>query len=511
MRTRPSTRLYALLVFMAVTAAACTVTPPSVKVEVVGTPGAGGAGQGQALESTEQEVATAAPEAGGPASTTGPAASGPVRQISAASAQEAAAASRDCRPQASSDPGVTPTEIKLGSTFARSGPVANISGPIEQGVRAYFRAINEAGGICRRAINLVGYDDGWNPQEGKRLIQVLVEDDKVFMLAVVPSSLGLDAATDYLREKGVPAVGTSGLIERQFTEPLLWAAGASTGLSSPHVSIPFLIKERGIKKFAGFYLEDLEVGRLAAAAIHEEIERAGATLCADMVRRKLPDTEYSSGWAAILNQSQSNPKCQGPPEYVFFALDPSGIIKAAKQASWRPTKGWGGGPPAFLDLIPQQVGPGLSQGDTVFQAQSPYLPPIAPFTSLAGVQAYIRTVQKYYGGGIDLKNPYLEGGYCGAAMVVEAIRQAGAAPTRAKVVEVLNNLTNWSCGVSLPMTFRKGNHYGNKSFIGVRLEFVGNAWIWKPEACSTPSDACWRTDSRPGQFPIDKYRDTYQV
>lgn len=473
----------ALLAVMLAAFAACTITPPTVKVEVVGGEGTDAGAEGTAqLQPGDPGVAQTQGEAAATQDT--PA----LQQVNASSAAAAAAASANCKPQAVQQNGVSLTEVKVGSTFARSGPVANISGPIEQGVRAYFNDVNAAGGVCKRKINLVGYDDGWNPQEGKRLLLKLADDDKVFLMAVVPSSLGLDAARDDLEQRGIPVIGTSGLIESQFKEPLQWAVGASNGLSSPHIAMPFLINERGIKKFAVIYLEDLEVGRNAEAAIRQEAGALGATVCASQPR-KLSDTEYGSTWASLIQ------KCEGPPEYVFFALDPSGIIKAVKQASNRPTKGWGAGPPGFIDLVAKQSGSGLAP----YQAQSPFYPPIDPFLNLPGVQAYVKTVQKYYGTQIDLKNPFLEGGYCGAAMVTEAIRQAGPAPTRAKVIAAMNALTNWTCGVSQPMTFRAGNHYGNKSLLAVKVEFSGNAWTWKPETCNAPGDGCWRVDQKPGQ------------
>lgn len=475
-----------LLVVLLLVFAACTITPPTVKVEVVGGAGADTTAEGTA-ELQPGDPGAAQTQGGQAAATTQDAPA--LQQVNASSAAAAAAASANCKPQAVQQNGVSLTEVKVGSTFARSGPVANISGPIEQGVRAYFNDVNAAGGVCKRKINLVGYDDGWNPQEGKRLLLKLADDDKVFLMAVVPSSLGLDAARDDLEQRGIPVIGTSGLIESQFKEPLQWPVGASNGLSSPHIAMPYLVNERQIKKFAVIYLEDLEVGRNAEAAIRQEAAALGATVCSSQ-KRKLSDTEYGSTWASLIQQ------CGGAPEYVFFALDPSGIIKAVKQApAQRPTKGWGAGPPGFIDLVAQQSGSTLAP----YSAQSPFYPPIDPFLSLPGVQAYVKTVQKYYGTQIDLKNPFLEGGYCGAAMVTEAIRQAGAAPTRAKVISSMNNLTNWTCGVSLPMTFRAGNHYGNKALLGVKVEYSGNAWTWKPETCNAPGDGCWRIDQKPGQ------------
>ena len=59
-------------------------------------------------------------------------------------------------------PGVSDTEIKLGQTMPYSGP-ASAYGTIGKLHQAYFKMINDAGGINGRKINLISLDDGYSP------------------------------------------------------------------------------------------------------------------------------------------------------------------------------------------------------------------------------------------------------------------------------------------------------------------------------------------------------------
>src|SRR5918999_4593393 len=92
----------AIFVLIALVFAACSITPPTVKVEVAG-------GTGQAASTTE--AGSTEPQPGQPA---GPAEggenTGTLQQVNAGSAAAAAAAGANCKPQAVNEKGVTMTE-----------------------------------------------------------------------------------------------------------------------------------------------------------------------------------------------------------------------------------------------------------------------------------------------------------------------------------------------------------------------------------------------------------------
>ena len=102
-------------------------------------------------------------------------------------------------------PGVTDTEIKLGSTMPYSGPASSY-GTIGKSDAAYFAMINDQGGINGRKVNFVSLDDAYSPPKTVEDIRQLVEQDHVLAtfntLGTPPNS----AIHDYMNEKKVPQV-----------------------------------------------------------------------------------------------------------------------------------------------------------------------------------------------------------------------------------------------------------------------------------------------------------------
>ena len=121
-------------------------------------------------------------------------------QSSAAAAAFAASAGSA---RADDTPGITDTEIKIGQTMPYSGP-ASAYGVIGRAETAYFKMINEQGGINGRKINLISLDDGYSPPKTVEQTRRLVEDEKV---AFIFNSLGTPpnaAIRQYLNDNKVP-------------------------------------------------------------------------------------------------------------------------------------------------------------------------------------------------------------------------------------------------------------------------------------------------------------------
>ncbi len=106
-------------------------------------------------------------------------------------------------PVAAQTPGVTATEIKIGNTNPYSGP-ASAYGTIGKAIGAFFKKVNEEGGINGRKINYITYDDAYSPPKTVEMVRKLVEQDQV---AFVFQTLGTptnSAIHKYLNEQKVP-------------------------------------------------------------------------------------------------------------------------------------------------------------------------------------------------------------------------------------------------------------------------------------------------------------------
>ncbi len=104
---------------------------------------------------------------------------------------------------AANAPGISDTEIKIGQTMPYSGP-ASAYGVIGRTEGAYFRMINETGGVNGRKLNLISLDDGYSPQKTVEQTRRLVEQEKV---ALIFGSVGTptnDAVRSYLNDNKVP-------------------------------------------------------------------------------------------------------------------------------------------------------------------------------------------------------------------------------------------------------------------------------------------------------------------
>ena len=80
--------------------------------------------------------------------------------------------------QAADTTGITSTEIRIGSTSPQSGPVSAY-GVQARCQAAYFKMINDRGGIAGRKINFIYYDDAFNPAKTVEQTRKLVENDEV--------------------------------------------------------------------------------------------------------------------------------------------------------------------------------------------------------------------------------------------------------------------------------------------------------------------------------------------
>src|SRR6202046_813430 len=105
--------------------------------------------------------------------------------------------------RADSAPGVTDKEIKIGQTMPYSGPTSAY-GVIGRTEAAYFKMINEQGGVNGRKLNLISLDDGYSPPKTVEQTRRLVEQEQV---AFIFNSLGTPcnfAIRPYLTENKIP-------------------------------------------------------------------------------------------------------------------------------------------------------------------------------------------------------------------------------------------------------------------------------------------------------------------
>ncbi|MGY4460067.1 ABC-type branched-subunit amino acid transport system substrate-binding protein [Bradyrhizobium sp. LB13.1] len=101
------------------------------------------------------------------------------------------------------DPGATDTEIKLGNIMPYSGPASSY-GVIGKTEAAFFKMVNDQGGINGRKINFISYDDAYSPPKAIEQARKLVESDEVLLIFQPLGTPSNSAIMKYMNSKKVP-------------------------------------------------------------------------------------------------------------------------------------------------------------------------------------------------------------------------------------------------------------------------------------------------------------------
>ena len=173
------------------------------------------------------------------------------------SAAAAAFAASSGSTRADNAPGVTDAEIKIGQTMPYSGP-ASAYGVIGRTEAAYFKMINDQGGINGRKINLISLDDAYSPPKTVEQVRRLVEDEKVaFCFQTLGTAPNL-AIRQYLNDNKVPQlfVSTGAAV---FADPqhFPWTIGYNPNYQTEaHIYGKNILKTKPDGKIAVLYQND---------------------------------------------------------------------------------------------------------------------------------------------------------------------------------------------------------------------------------------------------------------
>jgi branched-chain amino acid transport system substrate-binding protein len=175
-------------------------------------------------------------------------------QSSAAAAAFAATAGSA---RADNAPGVTDAEIKIGQTMPYSGP-ASAYGVIGRTEAAYFRMINEQGGINGRKINLISLDDGYSPPKTVEQVRRLVEQEQVAFLFNTLGTAPNAAIRQYLNDNKVPQLFVS-TGASMFSDPkhFPWTMGFNPNYQTEgHIYGKYILATKPDAKISVLYQND---------------------------------------------------------------------------------------------------------------------------------------------------------------------------------------------------------------------------------------------------------------
>jgi branched-chain amino acid transport system substrate-binding protein len=166
------------------------------------------------------------------------------------------------------DPGVTATELKIGNTMPYSGPVSSYS-PIGKLDTAYFKMINEQGGVGGRKVNFISLDDGYSPPKTVEDVRQLVEQDQVAFLFNTLGTPTNSAIVRYVNQNKVPHLFVAtGAAKWGDYKQYPWTMGFQPDYrTEAAIYGKYILKEKPDAKVAVLYQND-DFGKDYLAGLH---------------------------------------------------------------------------------------------------------------------------------------------------------------------------------------------------------------------------------------------------
>jgi len=372
----------------------------------------------------------------------------------------------------SATPGVTSKQILIGGTTPLSGP-ASAYAAVAKGADAYFKYVNDHGGVFGRSIKYKYEDDAYDPSQTVQKVRDLVQNDKVF---AIYNTLGTEqnlAVRSYLNQLKVPQ--------------LLVASGASTW-GNDYKKYPWTIgyqpsyrgeaaiygryiaKTRPTARIGVLYQND-DYGKELLAGLQRGLGKK-AKLIVSKQGYDVTDTDVNSQIARLKAKKANTLMVFATPKFAIQSYS------SARVLGWHPL--------VFINVVASASNTmtianlASSKRQTEGSISLAFLKdPINPrWAKDSGVKLF-KTILKKYNGGEGLTDYYNVYGMSSAFTLVDALKHAGKNPTRASVMRAITHLNELNNPFVLPGISVKTTSTDHFPIAQARLQRYHNGgWVY---------------------------------
>ena len=337
-------------------------------------------------------------------------------------------------------PGVTKTEIKVGNTNPYSGP-ASAYGTIGKAIGAYFKKINDEGGINGRKINYVTYDDGYSPPKTVEMVRKLVEQDQVALLFQTLGTPTNSAIHKYMNQQKVPHLFVAtGATKWNDPKNFPWTMGWQRNYQTEgRIYATYILKNLPDAKIGILYQND-DYGKDYRKGLLDGLGEAAKKMVVLEQTYEVTDPTIDS---QIVNLKNSGANIFYNVTIPKFAVQ---AIKKAHDIGWKPTH--------FLNNVSSSLGTVLkpagldaSKGLITALYQKEITDP--QWKNDKGYLEWVAWMKKYYPDGAldDQANAY---GYLVAQTLVHVLKQCGNDLSRANIIKQAASIKDLSLPLLLP-------------------------------------------------------------
>jgi ABC-type branched-subunit amino acid transport system substrate-binding protein len=395
-----------------------------------------------------------------------------LRGLAASAALAVAATSPNVYAQAAKyGPGASATEIKLGQTMPYSGP-ASAYGTIGKLHQAYFKMINDNGGINGRKVNLISLDDGYSPPKTVEQVRRLVEQDEVLALFQTLGTPPNSAIHKYVNGKKVPhLLLATGATKWGDPKNFPWTIGFNLSYQSEgEIYAKWLLKNKPAAKVAILYQND-DYGKDVLKGVKDGLGAAGAKMIVKEATYEVTDPTIDS---QILTLQGS-----GADTFIDITTPKFGAqaVRKAFDSGWKPLH--------ILNNVSASIGSVLVPAGvekavgamTVAYYKDQNDPQWKDDPAMLEWRAFMG---RYYreGDPKDASNLY---GYLAAQIMVQILKQCGNDLTRENVMRQAANLKDFHPAMLLkginmntsPTDYQPMEEMALQRFNGERFEVFG--------------------------------------
>lgn len=342
--------------------------------------------------------------------------------------------------QSGGDPGVTDTEIKIGSTNPYSGP-ASAYGTIGRSSTAYFDMINEQGGVNGRKINFISLDDGYSPPRTVEQIRKLVEEERVLFLAGTLGTPTNTAIHKYVNAQEVPHIFVNtGASKWANPDNFPWTMGWN--LSYPNEAklyAQYLLKNKPNAKIAILYQND-DYGKDYVHGLRDGLGDSADSMIVAEASYEVTDATVDSQIVSLQASGADTFFNVTTPKFAAQA------IRKVYDIGWRPVH--------ILNNVSSSVGSvlkpaGLEKSVDLITAVYFKDPSDPQWAEHADVKEYKAWFEKYYPEG-NIDDAFNVSGYSIAWGVVEVLKRCGDDLTRANVMKQMTSFKDVEAPMMLP-------------------------------------------------------------
>jgi branched-chain amino acid transport system substrate-binding protein len=338
------------------------------------------------------------------------------------------------------DPGASDTEIKIGNTNPYSGP-ASAYGTIARSEAAYFKMINEQGGVNGRKINFISLDDAYSPPKTVEQVRRLVEQEEVLFIF---QSLGTPTNTaihKYMNAKKVPQLFVAtGATKWGDPQNFPWTMGWQPNYQTEaHLYAKYLLQNKPDAKIAVLYQND-DYGKDYVKGLHDGLGSQADRLIAKEVSYEVTDPTVDSQIVTLQASGADTLFIIAIPKFAAQA------IRKTYDVGWKPL--------TFVNNVSSSVATvlqpaGLEKSIGLITALYAKDPTDPQWANDPPMKNWLAWMKKYYPEGDvkDFNNVY---GYAVAQTLIQVLKQCGDDLSRQNIMTQAANLKNFEVSVLLP-------------------------------------------------------------